>query len=279
MWYNSYKRNFEEIFMSYTLEQNRLSKSGIEEKLSEKTRSLVKIEYYDTCDSTNRIAKTADISSHVTVFVANGQTAGRGRLGRSFHSASGTGIYMSLLYKPSSAVADALFITRYAAVKLARAIESLSRVDCKIKWVNDLYINGKKVAGILTEGVADTEHGGLERVVLGVGINVCHTAFPDELATVATSIEDECGKSPDREQLAAKVIEELVSDLSSLCAPDIVGEYRERSCLIGRRVTVTRAGESYPAEVVDIADSGALVIRTEHGLSELITGDVSIRPI
>ncbi len=265
--------------MSHNLEKNCLSKEGIAEKLSAKARALVKIEYYDTCDSTNRIAKEADITAPVTVFVANAQTAGRGRLGRSFYSAKGAGLYMSFLYRPSAAMADALAVTRYAAVKLSRAIESQSSADCKIKWVNDIYINGRKVAGILAEGVADTERGGLERAVLGVGINVRHTIFPEELATVATSVEDECGEKLDREQLAAKVIEEISFGLSDLCAPDIVSEYRERSCLLGRRVTVIKANESYTAEVLDIAESGALVIRTERGTSELVTGDVSLKVI
>ncbi|MBQ8719989.1 MAG: biotin--[Clostridia bacterium] len=260
--------------------KNPLSKQEIAENLSESLSPFVGIEYYDSCDSTNRLAKEAEILYPLEVYVANSQTKGRGRLGRSFYSAEGAGLYMSFLYKPTATASDALAITRYAAVKVARAIEAAAGVSCQIKWVNDIYISGKKVCGILTEGVLDTERGVLDRVVLGIGINVRRTDFPDDISAIATSIEDEAGVKLNRSQLAARIIELIYEGLSELSSVDIVREYRERSNLIGRRVTVIRADSSYAAEVLDISDGGALVLRTAGGeIEELISGEVSVRLI
>lgn len=255
-----------------------LSRQEIAKNLSPKISSLVKIEYCDVCDSTNRLAKDSPFDGGVCVYVANEQTNGRGRLGRSFYSAPNAGLYMSFLYRPSTEAKDALAITRYAAVKLCRAIESQVELNCQIKWVNDIYLKGKKAAGILAEGVFDPDSGRVERVVLGIGINVCHLDFPPELSDIATTIEDASGVSLDRSRLAARVIEEICSSLENMTGADIAREYRERSILIGKDVLVKRGEDTYPATVIDISDSGELVLRLSGGeVERLYTGEVSIR--
>lgn len=202
-----------------------------------------------------------------TVLIADRQTGGRGRLGRQFHSPEG-GLYLSVLIPPADTV------TCRAAVAAAQAIESLCDAKIDIKWVNDLYLNGRKVAGILAEGVLSPD-GALTAVVLGIGINVEEMTFPADLQSIATSLGNE-GYSLTREDLAAAFLTGLTQ---TLCADvSVMDEYRRRNLVLGRQITVLRGGETYPATAEGITDGGHLLVRTADGtLRELNSGEVSIR--
>ena len=202
-----------------------------------------------------------------TVLMADRQTAGRGRLGRQFHSPEG-GLYLSVLVPPADAV------TCRAAVAAARAIESLCDAKIDVKWVNDLYLNGRKVAGILAEGVFAPD-GTLAAVVLGIGINVGETTFPDDLQPIATSLGNE-GFVLTREDLASVFLTGLTQ---TLCADvSVMEEYRRRNLVLGRQITVLRGGETYPATAETVTDAGHLLVRTVDGETrELNSGEVSIR--
>lgn len=203
-----------------------------------------------------------------TTLVALRQTGGRGRRGRSFHSPEG-GLYLSTLVSPTNAV------TCRAAVAAARAIESLCDAKIDVKWVNDLYVNGRKLAGILAEGVLSPD-GNLTAVVLGIGINVGRMDFPDELQSIATSLGNE-GYTLTREDVAAAFLNGLQQ---ALCADakDVMEEYRRRNLVLGRQVTVVRGGETYTATAERITDEGHLLVRDEkEKLHELSSGEVSIR--
>ena len=201
-----------------------------------------------------------------TTLIAAQQTGGRGRLGRQFHSPEG-GLYLSVLIPPTDAV------TCRAAVAAARAIESLCGAKIDLKWVNDLYLNGRKVAGILAEGVFSPD-GTLAAVVLGIGINVGAMDFPADLQPIATSLGNE-GFSLTREDVAAAFLNELEIALQDVTAME---EYRRRNIVPGRQVTVLRGGETYLATAEGITDAGHLLVRDTDGYThELSSGEVSVR--
>ena len=252
-----------------------LSKEKIIEELKNLGITPPKIIFYESIDSTNTRAKewakqNPDNHSPV-VFIANRQTAGRGRRGRSFVSEGGAGIYISILTYPEKSGADATATTARAAVTLAKATESLSDCDIKIKWVNDLYLGGKKLAGILTEGEMG-EDGKIAYQVVGMGINVYKNAISDEISNIATSIEGETGIGIDRSKLAAAIIKYQLHYKG-----DFYTEYKSRSFIIGKRVTVMKLSESYEAKVVDIDSDFSLIIERDGKQERLFTGEISLK--
>ena len=251
-----------------------LSKENIENELKALGVTPPKIVFYEETDSTNtrakEYAKSTDCKETV-VFIANSQTAGRGRLGRSFVSNLGMGIYMSILTYPSNTGFNATSETARAAVCLARATEGVCNCKTEIKWVNDLYIGGKKLAGILTEGEIDSK-GKLAYQVVGMGINVYKKSISDEIKDIATSIEGELGNAVDRSMLAARMITEIMSNVS-----DVYGEYKTRSMVIGKDVTVIKLNESYEAKVIDLNPDFSLLLDRDGKTEKLFTGEVSIR--
>ena len=251
-----------------------LSKEKITEELNSLGVACPEIVYYDVTDSTNtrakEFARENQKNRDTVVFIADGQTAGRGRRGRSFVSNAGAGIYISILTYPEKSGFDATAATARAAVCLARAIEGLCECEIKIKWVNDLYLSGKKLAGILTEG--EMENGGkISYQVVGMGINVYKNAISEEISDIATSIESEINCKIDRSRLAARIIKEFLAD-----RVDCREEYKARSNILGKRVTVIKANESYEAEVLDINPDFSLKIISDRGVENLFTGEVSL---
>ena len=225
----------------------------------------------DCTDSTNlKVKEMAQkgAAEGVTMIVDR-QTGGRGRLGRPFHSPEG-GLYLSTLLRPADL--NPGWITCCAAVAAARAIESLCDAKVDIKWVNDLYINGRKAAGILAEGVFSPA-GELTAVVLGIGINVGATDFPDELIPIATSLGNE-GFTLTREDVAAAFLNALSIALTD---PTAMEEYRRRNLVLGRAVTVVRGHETFVATPEAITDEGHLILRTADGVATLSSGEVSLR--
>ncbi|MBR0447911.1 MAG: biotin--[Clostridia bacterium] len=206
-----------------------------------------------------------------TTRIATTQTAGRGRLGRTFVSPTG-GLYLSTLLRPTSTINPGQ-VTCLAAVAAARAIESLCDLSIGIKWVNDLYVNGRKVAGILAEGVFDPD-GALTAVVLGIGVNV-YGVLPAELDAIATTLERENGILT-REDLAATFLNEWERVVAAP-VEEGMAEYTRRNLVIGREITVVQGEESYPATAVGITPEGHLQVVTPDGERELFSGEVSVR--
>lgn len=230
---------------------------------------------YSLTDSTNvRATHLAEGSGDDAIIIAEAQTAGKGRRGRSFLSRGGVGIYISFLTHPMAKPEDAVGITAYAAVKLCHAVESLTEERFGIKWVNDLYLKGKKVAGILTEGAFD-EHGGLRYAICGIGVNVLENDF-GELSEIAGSIEELTGKRLDRNLLTARIISAFLSDFGDFRRDGIIDEYINRSFLVGKNVTVRKVSESYPARVVGIDRDYSLILDRDGEQERLFTGEVSV---
>ncbi|MBR0368384.1 MAG: biotin--[Clostridia bacterium] len=238
-----------------------------------------RLEAHARLDSTNLRAKqlAAQGAPHGYLVCADSQSSGRGRYGRSFFSPEHSGVYITYVLRPTLPAERAVMITSMAAVAVARAIEKLCDVDVKIKWVNDLYINDRKVCGILCEASLDFESGMLEYAVLGIGVNVARMDFPEELRDIATSIGNECGTCPSRSRLIAEISNALDALYGELETGGFMAESRRRSNVIGRDVTVLRGGERYAAHVMDIDDQGRLVIRTESGVSRVGSGEISIK--
>lgn len=256
-----------------------LNKIVIEESVRRLDRNL-QVFIYNSIDSTNTRAKIAAEQKECgnAVFIANEQTAGRGRMGRRFFSSTGKGLYLSILVNERMPVTSGINVTTYMAVIAARAIERLTGLDTRIKWVNDIYVNGKKLAGILTEGKIDSGDNTLLYSVCGIGINILKQEFPPEIAGTATSIEDESGTSIDVNALASEIINGFFEGLSLLGTKEIAEEYKSRSFLIGKRVRVIRHSDEYDADVLDITDECKLLVRRENGDKEyLSTGEVSIK--
>lgn len=208
-----------------------------------------------------------------TVVVAAAQTAGRGTRSHSFFSPQG-GVYMSIILRPREA--DGCLITSCAAVAVARAIERLCPLTVQVKWVNDLYVDGRKLCGILTEAGFNPDNT-LDFVVLGIGVNVAAVDFPPELAAIATSLGNE-GCVVDRNALIAAILEEWETAYATIGSGDFLTESRARSCVLGRQVTVTRGREQFTAIARDINNRGHLLVETDDGATvALLSGEVSIR--
>ncbi len=250
-----------------------LSASGILSHLSSEGY-FITVE--DTIPSTNLALKKIALSGapHGTVLFADRQTEGRGRLGRSFHSPSECGLYMSILLRPALPLSVAAGrVTTMAAVAVARAITHTSGLRPKIKWVNDLLLKDKKVCGILAEAVTMDKE---SAIVLGIGINVGKQTFPPELASIATTLYAH-GKKVDRNLLAAAVLDELAA-LDPEKPQEYMPEYRALSATLGSAVRVLpHSGEPYEATALEITDDGELLVERDGQTLTVSSGEVSIR--
>ncbi len=237
------------------------------------------IEIHKEITSTNARAKDlAEAGApHGTVVIADSQSMGRGRLGRSFFSPSGTGVYMSIVLRPELTSEEAPQLTSLAAVAVSEAIELVAQVNVKIKWVNDIFLNKKKICGILTEASLDFESGGINYIILGIGINVGSTDFPEELSEIATSIENETPSKISRNQLIAEILNSLDRLLPEIKSGRYLEEVRSRSLVIGQEITVIKGSESYRAKALAIDNKGALIIEGPKGIEALSSGEISIR--
>lgn len=238
-----------------------------------------RMELHRTLDSTNTRAKAlaANGAPHGFLVIAESQTGGKGRMGRAFFSPEHSGVYMTYVLRPRMPAEKAVMLTSMAAVAVARAIESVADVKVGVKWVNDLYINARKVCGILCEASMDFETGQLEYAVLGIGVNVAAMEFPEALSAIATSIGNECGRPVSRNRLIAEISNQINALYGQLETLEFMAENRRRSIVIGRDVQVIRGGTSFTAKALDIDDQGRLVIRTADGVSRVNSGEVSLK--
>ena len=238
------------------------------------------VRVYNKTTSTNTVLKQLAVRGAMegSIVAAAAQTEGRGRFGRKF--ASGTsGVYFSILLRPRISAEKSLLITTAAAVAAAEAIEEISGKKADIKWVNDIFIDGKKVCGILTEAAFGMEGGGLDYAVLGVGVNVTppENGFPDDIKDIAGSVLDE--NIPDaRSRLAAGIINRFLKLYKNIEEISYLDEYRRRSLVLGKNVTLMNGGNSEEVYVMGIDDECRLIVRTADGKDKIISsGEVSVR--
>lgn len=240
--------------------------------------------YFPETDSTNTQAKRLgdEGASHGTLVVAEQQTGGKGRRGRSWASPAGSSIYMSILLRPGLMPNQAPMLTLVMAQSVAEAVRIQTGEEARIKWPNDIVINGKKVCGILTE--MSTEIQWINHVVIGVGINVNTENFPEELAETATSLYLENGKRQQRSLLIAEVLKQferyydLFINAGNLSA--MQEQYNKLLVNCGREVKVLEPGHEFTGQAVGINETGELLVRTEDGkIRQIYAGEVSVRGI
>lgn len=241
---------------------------------------------YKTVESTNIIARGLAINGAEsgTVILAEEQTSGYGRNGKSFFSPYGTGIYMSIILnlKKEKKIFNSSFITTAAAMAVSKSIEEISNENTQIKWVNDVFINDKKVCGILTEGAFSLEDGILDYAVIGIGINVNFpkNGFPKELDNIADSINKQNNNNQNssdiRNILIAKILENMYEYYFNNVA--FYDEYKKRSFLIGKKVSINIDNQEHIVKVVDIDKTFALIVEFNDGkIERLVSGSINYR--
>ena len=255
-----------------------LSAQGVKKHLNREFQ----VNFSPSVDSTNTVLRSLaeQGAAEGTVVIADQQTNGRGRWGRSFYSPADTGIYLSLLLRPVNAdPRQTVTLTAAAAVALCQAMESVSGAAPEIKWVNDIFLNGKKISGILTEAAFSLESGAPEYVVVGVGINAYSPegGFPPELTGIADALWDR--PIPDGKNcLAAEFLNRFWALYAAGDPSAFLEDYRRRSLVVGKDITVIAGDMETPAHAVGIDDSCRLLVRYENGETAALSyGEVRIR--
>lgn len=270
-----------------------------------------KIHLYPVVDSTNTVAQQAvkaaikeaplhhpngSLTSHGwklhgSLFLAEHQTAGRGRQGRQFYSPGSVGLYMSLVVVPPGGIQNPALITATAALAVCQALQQVYGIEAGIKWVNDIIYQGKKICGILTEAVADPNQGNIPAAIIGIGVNVAQsmTGFPQELKDIAGTVLPPGDRCLNRNQLTATIVQNLMADLNTVwhkrphIAGGIMEEYRRLSILKpGQKVEVfplpNSSHQSYSATVLGIDHRARLQVQLEDGSQKLLdSGEVSLK--
>lgn len=244
------------------------------------TASVLRVER--EVPSTNTVAKRWAIEGapHGALVVAQKQTAGKGRLGRTFESPPG-GLYMSVVLRPGTAQpqANPALITAAAAVATCRAVQELCAIQLAVKWVNDLYRGGKKCCGILSEAGTGIESGHIDYIVVGIGINYSTPtpSFAPEVRRLATSLYPEGGAPAPRAKLCAAVYGQLMNDFAALHTKEFLPEYRRHSNVLGKMVTVA-APVPYKARAIDIDEEARLVVEDAAGQRHILSsGEISVK--
>ena len=258
-----------------------LSEQGIFKYLEPECRML-NIQVLPEVGSTNvALREKANAGSpEGTVLAAGMQTDGKGRLGRHFFSPANTGLYLSLLLRPAAMKPEqAIRLTTIAAVAGCEAVEAVSDKKAMIKWVNDIYLDGRKVSGILTEGSISLETGTMDSVIIGIGINLYPPVggFPKEIRNTAGTGFSET--QPDgKNRLAAGFLNCFMKYYRQGDLISHVKSYHDRSMVIGRTVSVIRQDGSRPARVLDVDEECRLLVKYEDGTTDrLMTGEISVK--
>ena len=232
---------------------------SLNKKAIEKNLNVIRPIYVSkTTGSTNEDARTLVKSHETAVVLSECQTFGKGRLSRNFYSPAKEGLYMSFLLRPRLKGSDAGLITSFAAVCVVRALNSLTGLDAKIKWINDVVVGKKKLCGILTEGELSSS-GDYSYVIIGIGINVSQVSFPDDISSKATSVLIETGKDIDRNLLASMIINEMDSISVAIKSPDFFKEYLSYSCVVGKEFEM----DGKVVRVTGIKEDMSLIIEQE----------------
>lgn len=241
------------------------------------------IHYFETIDSTNTKAKelAEQGAPSGTLVVANQQASGKGRRGRNWESPPNKGIFMTILLKPEINPNHASMLTLVTALAVAQAVNDVTGACARIKWPNDIVINGRKICGILTEMSAQFDY--ISNIVVGIGINVHNESFPEELSQMASSLLLECGKKFHRALIIEKVLEHFeeyyeifleTEDLSQL-----MGRYNALLVNYGASVRVLDPQKPFEGKAMGITKKGELIVDTWEARRLVSSGEVSVRGI
>ena len=238
--------------------------------------------WYDTIDSTNTQAKllAQQGAPHGTVLIAGEQTGGRGRLGRTFESCAGMGVYLSVILRPNCAAEALMHLTCAAGAAMCEAVENVSGIRPGIKWINDLVVKKKKLGGILTELSVNPKTGLVDYAVVGVGINCLQKEFSGELENIATSLSLATGNPIPPDVLAAAMVEALYNMNDRLFNEKtaIMCAYRRLCVTLGQEILIHRYNSVTPGKALDVDDDGALIVLLADGTKTTVnSGEVSVR--
>lgn len=242
----------------------------------------IKIKILPEVGSTNDEMRKAAIDGkgEIRVLIAESQTDGKGTKGRTFFSPANSGCYMSFLLRPKYSAEECTLLTTMAAAAVAGAIEKITGEETEIKWINDVYIHRKKVAGILTEAKITKDGKGLEYAIVGIGININapEGGFPDELEQIAGTVV--YGKRAFiKNQLIAEIINRFVEYYHNLPQKKYMSLYRKKLFFLGEEITVVEGEYSYKATAVTVDSMSRLIVTLEDGSEKtLFGGEISIKP-
>ena len=264
-----------------SIDTDLLSEAAIVPLLSEALKGH-RVIAHKTIDSTNLEAKRIvnEDPTFEGVILSEEQTKGRGRLGRVFYSPSESGLYMSLVLRPVADLDNATLITTAAAVAVCQAIETLTGKKPQIKWVNDIFLDGRKVCGILTEGIMDMESRTIGTIILGIGLNFREpeTDFPDEIQSIAGTLFDKKNAAVTRNQMVAEILNRFYLLYPDLANRSYLDEYRKRCFVLGEQVTFPQGNETIEAKAIAIDNDGGLVVALPNGKTKILTfGEISIK--
>ena len=234
--------------------------------------------------------RTLDLAEITVCLLYTSQTKGKGRLGRSFYSPPGSGLYMSIAFKTDFELTKSMLITTLSALAVCQAFEEVVGVGPKIKWVNDIFLNGKKVCGILTEAESNFETGSIDKIIIGIGINCFSQVFPDDIKDKATYIENP-KKEFSRNQLATAIIEKIFFYINNFDRKKIIRDYKSRSIMLGQPILLygsafgdlpENGGSGTKARAIDIDENGGLVVEYMEGrhareMDTITSGEITIR--
>lgn len=237
------------------------------------------IKYYQVLDSTqttaHALAKAG--AEHGTIVIADTQTMGRGRLGRSWHSANDKGIWLSMIIRPTFTYTEASLITLYTSLAITKTLYKLFNIEAKVKWPNDVYINGKKCAGILTEVHGDRNK--LDYLIIGIGINSDKTIYPEEIKDKAISLEQVIQYQPNKLEIIEELLIQFEEGYDSFISSGLASFYQEYNKLLlwkGEEIIVENINSSIKGTFLGIDSNGHLLIKDENEqINKIISGDIS----
>jgi len=260
------------------LQSDHLSENEIRMHLGEKS-GIYNIIILDETPSTNTYIKEHKDLPDNTVVLTKTQTKGRGRLGKSFHSIDEGGIYLSILKMESLPAYNTDLATLAAALAVSETLDAYSGTETRIKWVNDIYVKGLKLSGILTEGTIEFETGTLSSLIIGIGINVNTESFPEELEGIATSLYQITGKRFVRSEIIGHLLSKLENYLlmTTKDPVDLLRKYKKKMLYLDEEINFYRGNEVSSGVLVDLNEKGHLIIETDGQTMTLNSGEISIR--
>ena len=249
-------------------------KRGLTTKIFGRTLSI-----YDSLDSTNACAKTLANkgADEGTVVIADHQTAGRGRFGRTWQAEAGSSVLFSVILRPTLSIDKIGLLPFFAAVGIANAVETITGLHCECKWPNDILLRGKKCCGVLLESTS--QQCTLDYAIMGIGLNVNQKIFLGDLAGKATSLRCESGLEFDRRNVFCQILSSLESYYTQVCKEDfntVLMEWKARATIFGKRITLRQVADSIDGIAVGLSVDGGLVVETESGRRVFYAGDVTI---
>ncbi len=227
-------------------------------------------------DSTNSFAKRLTDSPIPLTIIAKKQTSGRGRINRTFVSKKG-GLYLTYVTNNFGSNFNAGLITACTADAVATAINEVCDIDCDIKWVNDIHIKGKKVCGILVEGCFSNNQTTPNKIIIGIGVNIARNFANKEIKNIATCLQKECNKKVDINLLAATIVNHLEQNLQNIDNLSFIENYRKRSIVINKNITVIQNDKEYQAVALRIEDDCSLTVLLDGKEKNITFGEISIK--